>query len=154
MNKSDLEKGWIPLKGEKKKLVNWKYIVGSALFLLTFYALKDTIIQKKHQRFNEQVEEKGRAVLSTLDGLSLEDQEYVYNLRNKVVEIYSKYLTPDENKDFTEICGKQGEGGTTPDEYNRATIYSNKVKSSASPEQKDTINEFNRLIQKMAGNQK
>ena len=79
------------------------------------------------------------------------DEEYdkFLNLSDKVHDIYSKYLTPQESTDFIEIGFKQTAEAATIDENNRADLYLNRVKSNAPSREMEIIHEYQRYKMKM-----
>lgn len=141
--------GWIPLDDKKRKQkTKWKYWLAVLAFLIVCYLVQ----RVNDERVLETAKEYLPTPESAISQLSLEETEHFYDLRDKVLEIYRKYLTEEEYIDWMAINQKNAEGTTTVtvDEFNKGRAYHNEVFSNATSEEKRLMNEFGRLILKLA----
>jgi hypothetical protein len=151
MNKNDLPKGYIPVEGKEKKRwrLDWKYIIALFVFLVVTYTIRninrDTIEDKASKAINRQ----GPLMALAVGGLSPQELEHLQDVRDRADEIFRKYLTPDEYTQTTSISLKVAQGITTADEITWADFYWKKVRSLSSPSEKETLDEFRRLAQRL-----
>jgi len=98
-----------------------------------------------------QAKESTQIYKSKMITFTSREREYDYNIFSKFREICRKYLTPDEAKDFEDLCIKISNTGVTRDEAERVASYYEKIKSSANQEERRTINEYEQYAAKLTG---
>jgi hypothetical protein len=150
MNNNDLPKGYIPAKEKKRWWLSWKFFVTLFLFLL----VADLVRKGENRSVSEELNRRGPALASAYDGLSPQEIEHFQSVRDKMDEILRKYLTPEEYEQSLSFGVKVRQGTTAANEIDESLMLLKKIRSLASPAEKETLDEFSRLTQKLAGMQK
>lgn len=149
MKKSDFNKiseEYSPLKGKSRKIWNWKYIVGLIIVLTVVYTVKNY----RESRSTEVLNEHLNAAKSSIEELTPQELKKYNDLREKIIAIPGKYLNEREYKDFLKIIYKASRSGINSEELKKGNYYFNKVRSKCSPEEKKTLEKWNKLVQRLS----
>ena len=148
MKRNDIKKGSIKAWSS---LGVWKYYVIGFLLIFAFFAFLNVIENKKHENRMNKGKESAQIYKSKMKTFTPGEREYDYNIFSNFREICRKYLTPDEDKDFENLCVKISNTGVSRDEEERVASYYEKIKSSANQEERKTINEYEQYVAKLTG---
>lgn len=121
-------------------------------FLLVFLVSFLVLVPIRHTNNENAIKEVNRlapALVSAVEGLPTKEIERLQNVTGQANEIFRKYLTPDEYAQITSIGLNAAKGLATADDFKRAGFYGKKVRSLSTSMEKETLDEFSRLTQKL-----
>lgn len=82
-----------------------------------------------------------------LNNLSQEEQNRIYELRNKVYQIITEHLYGQEKEEYASLIGKSEK---TDMDFERMNILFNKVKPQLSEKEKEIFVDFYELVKKFS----
>jgi len=140
----EIPEGYTPVKTKRKKPWNWSYIIGLIIILTIWGGIR----KRQNRQVYDWVMNAKPSIESKIEKLSPEELNRIEKLRDEVILIFEKYLTPEEYKDFWMLINK---AYIDQFELERFNSYYFKVKSRCAQNEKRILDEFAEIFLKLGG---